>query len=160
MVAVDGFKSLFDNIILLSTAASWCIAQIIKMFIILLTRKQTKIWKVLVTAFWSTGGMPSSHSTVVCCLTSSVALKEGLNSTLFAVAAFFALVVLRDSLGIRRAAGIQARVLNDLGKRIAEKTESDFKPVEEIEGHSPLEVITGVILGIIIAISFFLLCRF
>lgn len=104
--------------------------------------------------------MPSSHSTVVCCLTSSVALKEGLNSTLFAVAAFFALVVLRDSLGIRRAAGIQARVLNDLGKRIAEKTESDFKPVEEIEGHSPLEVITGVILGIIIAISFFLLCRF
>jgi len=160
MTAAQGLRSLFNNNILLSTAASWCVAQITKMFIILFTNRQNSFLKTLKTAVWSTGGMPSSHSTVVCCLTVSIALWEGLDSNLFAVAVFFALVVLRDSLGVRRATGIQAKALNDLGKRIAEKAGPDFKKVEEIEGHSLLEVIVGAVLGVIIAVSFALLFQF
>lgn len=98
--------------------------------------------------------MPSSHSAVVCSLSTSVGFMEGLSSNIFVFSLFFALVVLRDSLGVRRAAGIQAKALNNLGKMTAEKTGFEFNTIKEIEGHSPLEVVAGGFLGIVLAICF------
>ena len=120
-------------------------------------RKRRKIREAIETAIWRTGGMPSSHSAVVCALTTSVAFVEGIASNLFVFSFWFALVVLRDALGVRRAAGLQAKALNSLGKQSAEKNGIDFHPVKEIQGHSPLEVVVGGFLGIFIAAGFALL---
>ena len=150
-------KSLLDNTIFLSTASSLFIAQLLKMIIFLMGRKRKNIREVIETAMWRTGGMPSSHSAVVCALTTSVAFVEGIASNLFVFSFWFALVVLRDALGVRRAAGLQAKAINNLGRQSAEKWGIDFHPVKEIQGHSPLEVVVGGFLGIFIAAGFVLL---
>ena len=67
------------------------------------------------------------------------------------------MVVLRDAMGVRRSAGLVAKALNSLGKKTSEKTEIDFNPVKEIQGHTPLEVIVGSFLGVFISAGFFLL---
>jgi len=156
MTATAVIKSLFENIIFLSTASSWCVAQFIKMLINLLTQKSKNPREVIETVLWRTGGMPSSHSAVVCSLSTSVCIVEGI-SDLFVLCLVFSLVVLRDALGVRRAAGLQARALNNLGRQTAEKTGIEFHPVKEIQGHSPLEVLVGALLGIFIAAGFSLL---
>jgi len=157
MTATAAIKSLFENIIFLSTITSLCIAQIIKMVLYLLTRKNIKIWDAIETLVWSTGGMPSSHSAIVCSLATSTGIKEGIASNYFIFSLVFAMVVLRDSMGVRRATGLQAKALNSLGKQSAEKTGLEFQSVKEIQGHSLLEVLTGASLGILIAVIFYLL---
>ena len=151
-------KSLFENIIFLSTVTSLCVAQISKMvFYLFTTRKKVKFWDAIGTMIWRTGGMPSSHSAIVCSLATSTALKEGIASNFFIFSLVFTMVVLRDSLGVRRAAGMQAQALNKLGKQLTEKSDFEFKSVKEIQGHSFLEVIIGALLGVLIAIIFNLL---
>jgi len=131
-------------------------AQILKMVIYLLAHKKKKKWDVVETMFWRTGGMPSSHSAVVCSLATSAGIYEGVDSNFFIFCLVFAMVVLRDSVGVRRAAGLQARALNNLGKQSAEKTGLVFRSVKEIQGHTPLEVFAGATLGILIAAVFHL----
>ena len=101
--------------------------------------------------------MPSSHSAIVCSLATSTGIKEGVASNYFIFSLFFALVVLRDSFGVRRAAGLQAKALNSLGKQSAEITGIEFQSVKEIHGHSLREVLAGASLGILIAVLFYLL---
>ncbi|MDR0323926.1 MAG: divergent PAP2 family protein [Treponema sp.] len=149
-------KSLFENIIFLSTVTSLVTAQILKGIFSLFSQKKLKIKDAVETMFWRTGGMPSSHSAIVCSLATSTGIKEGISSTFFIFSLVFSMVVLRDSLGVRRSAGQQARALNILGKQTAEKTGLEFKSVKEIRGHSILEVFIGALLGIIIAILFHL----
>jgi acid phosphatase family membrane protein YuiD len=73
---------------------------------------------------------------------------------LFIIAFWFALVVVRDAMGVRRSAGLLARALNNLGRQTAEKMGIDFHAVKEIQGHTPLEVVVGGFLGIFIAAAF------
>jgi acid phosphatase family membrane protein YuiD len=146
--------SLFENNIFLATASSLCTAQLLKMVIFVLAHRRRKLHEAIETAIWRTGGMPSSHSAVVCALTASVGFAEGIASNLFIFSLWFALVVLRDALGVRRASGLQARALNHLGRQAAEKTGVDFHAVKEIQGHTPLEVLVGALLGIFIAAGF------
>ncbi|MBW8351660.1 divergent PAP2 family protein [Bacillus sp. IITD106] len=118
------------------------------------------------TLITSTGGMPSSHSAGVTALTTSVALVEGLGSTLFAVSAIFAIIVMFDATGVRRQAGEQAVVLNRLsldfqkmisdlhdwqGKTHKEK-QNEFKKLKELLGHKPVEVFFGGLTGIVWAV--------
>ena len=147
----------FENPILLSTASSLFVAQLTKTVIFLLSRRRRSKREMIEIAIWRTGGMPSSHSALVCSLTTSVAFIEGIDSNIFVFAFWFTLVVLRDAMGVRRAAGLQARALNNLGKQAAEKCSVEFHPVKEIQGHSPLEVVVGGLLGIFIAAGFALL---
>lgn len=146
--------SVIENKIFQATAVSWFIAQFLKMLIYVITHNNIRLLKAIETGIWSTGGMPSSHSAVVCSLTASVGLIEGPSSNLFVFSLFFAFVVLRDSLGVRRASGIQAKALNNLGKLTAGKTGIEFNTVKEIEGHSPLEVVAGGFLGTVLAFCF------
>ena len=98
--------------------------------------------------------MPSSHSSLMGSLATSVAIKQGLKSDLFVVTVFFALVVLRDAMGIRRSSGLQARNLNNLGRSVSDRLNIDYHPVKEIQGHAPIEVVVGALLGIFIAAAF------
>ncbi|MDR2964628.1 MAG: divergent PAP2 family protein [Treponema sp.] len=157
MIVTATLKSLFGNLIFLSTISSLFIAQVLKLLFNMLKHKSKKVEiDVIETILWRTGGMPSSHSAVVCSLATSAGIKEGFASNLFIISLIFAMIVLRDALGVRRSAGIQAKTLNSLGKQTAKKIDIEFNTVKEIQGHTPLEVIVGSFLGIVIAIIFHL----
>ncbi|MDR0501844.1 MAG: divergent PAP2 family protein [Treponema sp.] len=157
MAVASAFHSLITNTIFLSTVSSLCFTQITKMVLYLVSHKNKSSREAIETAIWRTGGMPSSHSAVVCALTTSTGLSEGISSNLFVFCLIFTMVVLRDALGVRRAAGLQAKALNTLGKMTADKIGLEFQSVKEIQGHTPLEVLVGAVLGIAIAIGFYLL---
>jgi len=156
MATAAALKSLFSNKIFLSTASSLCIAQFLKLVFYLLTNKSRKKKDAIETVMWRTGGMPSSHSAVVCSLVTSAGIYEGIDSNFFIFCLIFALVVLRDSLGVRRTAGLQAKALNNLGRQSAKLTGVEFHSVKEILGHTPLEVVVGAGLGILISFCFYL----
>ena len=102
---------------------------------------------------WGSGGMPSSHSALVCSLTTVVALMDGFDSTSFAISVVLSSVVMYDAAGVRRAAGKQARVLNQIIEN-----EGDINVGEkliELLGHTPKEVFVGAIVGIIGSILLF-----
>lgn len=134
-----GAEILFTGII------SACFAQILKVIFYFLTHK-----KINFKIFTTTGGMPSSHSAGVISLSVSVGLVEGFTSTAFAIAVGYALVVLQDAAGLRRAAGKTAATLNRLVNETIEHT-NQTKPYEvlkELLGHTPFEVFMGSLLGI------------
>jgi len=148
------FKALIENksiFILLSSICSLCTAQVLKSILYLIKRRKKKSRELVEILIWRTGGMPSSHAAVVSSLCTSIAFVRGLASDLFIFSFWFALVVLRDAMGVRRSAGMLAKALNNLGKQMAEKTGLEFHAVKEIQGHTPLEVIVGTSLGIFIA---------
>jgi acid phosphatase family membrane protein YuiD len=153
----SSLKALFENTIFLSTLSSLFIAQMLKAMIFLLGGRRKKKTEFIEVVIWRTGGMPSSHSAIVASLATSIAFAEGISSNLFIISLWFALVVIRDSMGVRRSAGLLARALNNLGKQAVEKMDVDFHVVKEIQGHTPLEVVVGGLLGIFIAAAFALL---
>jgi acid phosphatase family membrane protein YuiD len=148
------WKNFFENPILLSCISSLFFAQLVKTIIHLLRIRRKNPRDTLETLIWRTGGMPSSHSSMVAAMAASTAFYEGVDSNLFVITLIFALIIIRDALGVRRSSGIQAKVLNLLGRQTAEKLKIEFHPVKEVTGHSPLEVAVGVLLGIIIAAAF------
>jgi acid phosphatase family membrane protein YuiD len=87
-------------------------------------------------------------------MATSVAFWEGIDSNLFIVTMFFALIIMRDAMGVRRSSGIQARVLNLLGRKLAEGVKFEYHPIKEVHGHAPLEVVIGALLGIFIAAAY------
>ena len=98
--------------------------------------------------------MPSSHSALVTSLCTTIGFREGVTSSLFIFSLFSAMIVIRDAMGVRRSSGVQAKILNELGSKIAENMHVPFKPVKEIQGHTPIEVFAGMIVGILIGTNF------
>jgi acid phosphatase family membrane protein YuiD len=147
-------KAFFENPLFLAPITSWFLAQLIKAVVVLSGRRRKTMKEVFEALAWRTGGMPSSHSALVTSMTTSAAFKEGLDSNVFIISLWFTLIVIRDAMGVRRASGIQAYVLNLLGKKVAEKTGIEYHPVKEIHGHTPLEVVVGGLLGIFIAAAY------
>ncbi|MDR0821202.1 MAG: divergent PAP2 family protein [Oscillospiraceae bacterium] len=129
---------------LIAALVSWLIAQLIKtMYHIIRYRKIS--WERLL----GSGGMPSSHSAAVCALCAVVARMGGVASLWFSLASMFALVTMYDALGVRRAAGRHAREINLLKRRFdADGMKQSQKELKELLGHTPLEVLCGLILGI------------
>lgn len=136
------------NPVFLSALISWFTAQCLKTILNALVRKSLhNPLDVLASLLWRTGGMPSSHAALVTALTVSIGIYEGTGSTIFVLSIFFAVVVIRDALGVRLSNGRQARALNKLGKDLSEKLDIDFIVVKEIHGHTPQEVLAGILLG-------------
>jgi acid phosphatase family membrane protein YuiD len=144
-------KALFENMIFLSSICSLCTAQLLKSILYIANRRKKKSRELIEILIWRTGGMPSSHAALVCSVCTSIAFVKGIASDLFIFSFWFALVVLRDAMGVRRSAGLLAKALNSLGRQAAEKTGLEFHSVKEIQGHTPLEVVVGASLGIFIA---------
>ncbi|VCU52822.1 hypothetical protein TTHN1_00576 [Thermus thermophilus] len=105
--------------------------------------------------FLDTGGMPSTHSATVSALAVSVGLREGFDTSLFAVAAVFALIVMYDAAGIRRAAGLHAQLLNQLMEELGQviRLGSQRGPLKELLGHTYLEVAVGALIGGLVALG-------
>ena len=103
-------------------------------------------------SFVSSGGMPSSHTALVVALTTRVGLIEGIDSTFFAISLVFSLIVMYDAAGVRRAVGIQAQKLNELLDNFYDTHRINNRKLREILGHTPLEVLGGLILGLLIGL--------
>jgi acid phosphatase family membrane protein YuiD len=147
-------KTFFENPIFLSSVSSWFFAQLIKAVAVLIKPHKRGMREVIAALTWRTGGMPSSHAALVSAMTTSAAFAEGFGSNLSVVSFWFALIVMRDAMGVRRSSGLQGRTLNALGKSIAEKLDIEYHAVKEIHGHTPLEVVVGSLLGIFIAAAY------
>lgn len=151
---LDRLASLLLHPVFLSAFTSWFSAQILKSIIALLRNRPRTAKGILLNLFWTTGGMPSSHSAVVAALATAVGFVEGVDSPLFIVALFYAILTFRDALGVRRAAGMQARAINQLLRSLGRDGKHRVKPVKEIDGHSGPEVIVGALIGFFIAVAF------
>lgn len=142
----DIFAQVFRNKIFITTLSAWIIAQALKVTLgVLRLRKFDFRWLV------GTGGMPSSHSAGAACLATAIGLEYGFDSVLFAIGASFAIVVMFDAQGVRRATGKQARILNRIMDDIYWQGRIREDRLRELVGHTPIEVIMGFILGVSIA---------
>ncbi len=140
------FAQIIKNKILMTTLSAWLIAQTIKVAIGVVRQKRFDFrW------FVGTGGMPSSHTTGASCLATAVGLEYGFNNVYFALAAAFAIVVMFDAQGVRRATGKQARILNKITEDIYWQGRIDEGRLRDFIGHTPVEVIVGFLLGVAIA---------
>jgi acid phosphatase family membrane protein YuiD len=145
-------RALVRNPVFLAPLTAFFAAQIIKTLVLVVVKKERRGKVILSNLLWRTGGVPSSHAAISSSLVTAIALHEGLNSTSFIIALFLAGIVIRDALGVRRAAGLQAEALNALARGLSKKIELDWQPVKEIHGHTPLEVVLGGTLGILDAL--------
>ena len=146
------------NYVLTAAVVSWCAAQIIKTLLHFIQTKTFSPERLL-----GAGGMPSSHSALVCSATVAMCRKCGVGSPEFAMSFLFALVVMYDAMGVRRSAGLHAKEINRLNrifvvKGIASDSENDKqteskrkKEFKEYLGHTPFEVLGGALLGILIS---------
>lgn len=123
-------------------------AQAFKFLRALATRRRPDFTRLV-----GTGGMPSAHSASVTALSTAVGLAEGWHSTVFGVAAFFSLVVMYDATGIRRAAGMQARILNRMLEEMHDLHKLKPERLSELLGHTPLEVVVGAVYGALLALA-------
>jgi len=141
------FNQIIKNKVFMTTLFAWAVAQTIKVSIGVIREKRFDFrW------FVGTGGMPSSHATGASCLTTAIGLEYGFNSIYFALAASFAIIVMFDAQGVRRAAGKQAHILNKVMEDIYWQGRIQENRLRELIGHTPVEVIVGFLLGIIIAL--------
>lgn len=145
---MSAIQAFFGNQILISAAIAWFLAQILKIFT---NNMQKRAFSFSV--FVASGGMPSSHSSAVCAMTTSTALRSGLGSPEFAITFVLSLVVMYDAAGVRRAAGEQAKALNKLIQHLLQgETDVANKDLKELIGHTPVEVFAGAVLGIVVAL--------
>lgn len=142
------------NPIFIAAVSSWILSQFLKTIIALFTNRVGSIRDLVELLLWRTGGMPSSHSALVSSVATTIGFKNGIGSDLFIFSCCFALVVIRDAVGVRRSSGLQAKALNELGEKVSSRMKYQFKPVKEIQGHRPMEVLAGILLGFFIAVAF------
>ncbi|MBQ5471863.1 MAG: divergent PAP2 family protein [Treponema sp.] len=150
----ENIKNFLLNPVLLSCITSWFTAQFLKTVINVLYGKIHTVFELIESLIWKTGGLPSSHSALVCSLCTAIGFKNGLNSDIFILSFIFLMVTVRDAVGVRRSNGIQAKKMNELGKDLKEKNIIDYKPIKEVNGHTPIEVTLGCVLGFFIGLAF------
>jgi len=141
---------LFTNQAFVIPISAWALAQLFKVVVVFF-RERILDWHFMIRS----GGMPSSHTALVASLATVVALRAGVGSVSFAIAAILAMIVMYDAAGVRQAVGRQAVLLNQLLHRLAEKHPSPDKEMEnrvrELLGHTPYQVFTGAALGVLFA---------
>ncbi|AHM56497.1 hypothetical protein EAL2_c12020 [Peptoclostridium acidaminophilum DSM 3953] len=148
------FRDIANNQVFIISVTAWFVAQVIKVLLTLLLEN-----KLDASRFVGSGGMPSSHSSFVTSLATAIGIVEGYDSVLFAMALVLALIVMYDAANVRRAVGKQAKILNALLEDIHKMFEDIHqhkkiyieKRLKELIGHTPIEVLSGALLGIIVA---------
>ena len=130
-----------------SSFTGWTLAQLIKM-----TTGLVKTGQIDFQYLLSTGGMPSAHSAMVCGLCTSIGLTEGFDAPISMLAAGFAAITMFDAASVRRAAGHQARVLNQMIDELFKQHKLKQTRLKELLGHTRKEVFAGMALGIAVAV--------
>jgi hypothetical protein len=146
--------AVFQNKALMAGLIAWLLAQIIKLPLDYLYSRKWN-WALLLT----TGGMPSSHSSLLTATSLGIGLYHGFDDPVFAIAVAITMVVVYDAAGVRRQAGIHAQRINVLFNELLHGHMLDEKELREVLGHTPLEVAGGILLGFIVAISQWLIWK-
>ena len=149
-MAVHPFGTdVFRNVPLWAAFFSWCSAQAIKMAI-----DFARTRRVDFRYFVSTGGMPSAHSATVAGLATSTGLVAGWDAPVFAAAAVFAIITMFDAATVRRAAGLQAQVLNEIADELRKTRRIRAAKLKELLGHTRKEVLAGLLWGVAFSTAF------
>ena len=137
---------LFTNPYAITALSSWFIAQAIKVVLTFCVTKKLS-WERM----FGDGGMPSGHSATVSSLAIFTALRCGTGSFEFAVTAILAIIVCHDAMGVRQEAGKQAVVINDMVEQFEKLFKQDIVDIDlkELVGHTPLQVLAGITLGVL-----------
>ena len=141
----------FTNPVGVSTMLGWFLGQLLKVPIEYLRHKRWN-WTLLLSA----GGMPSSHSSLMTAVTTSIGLNAGWDSPIFALALAITGIVVYDATGVRRQAGFHAERINQIARELLHLKrleESQISYLREIIGHTPGEAVAGVLLGALIAFA-------
>lgn len=138
---------IFQNKVLIAVMFGWLLAQALKIPTEYL-RSRRWLW----TMFFAAGGMPSSHTALMVAGTLAVALYHGWDNPLFGVAVAVTMIIAHDAAGVRRQAGKHAERINVLFDELLKGHMWSEDDLKEVIGHTPLEVIGGIILGLLVAI--------
>ncbi|HET6594296.1 MAG TPA: divergent PAP2 family protein [Anaerolineales bacterium] len=138
--------ALFQNKALIAGLTAWAVAQVIKIPLDYLRTRRWN-WSLLLT----TGGMPSSHSALMTATTLAIGLYQGMDSPVFALGIVITMVVTYDAAGVRQQAGIHAQRINVIMAELLKGHPINERDLREVLGHTPLEVIGGILLGIAVA---------
>lgn len=140
------------NQVLISAIMGWVVAQFLKTLIDFALNKNFNAERLV-----GSGGMPSSHSATVCGMTTAAMLEYGVGSFEFAVSFVVSMVVMYDAIGVRRETGKQAKLLNSIlmenPLKLKINAEVLQEKLKEYVGHTPLQVMAGAILGILLALA-------
>jgi acid phosphatase family membrane protein YuiD len=138
-------NELLLNKVLVSAVIAWVIGQFLKFPLEFILNKRWN-WGIM----FSSGGLPSSHSALVTAVALSIGFQEGFNTSLFALSAAIAMIVIYDAAGVRRQAGIHAERINEIMRNFIESGHFPEEDLKEMLGHTPFEVISGVLLGVLV----------
>jgi len=138
--------AILRNSVLIAALATWALAQIIKLPVEYVRTRHWN-WALLFRA----GGMPSSHSALVAAAAHGIGLTVGFDSPVFAGAVVLAVIVIYDATGIRRQAGLHAEVINAMIDDLVEGHPLRQEQLREVLGHSPMEAIMGMLMGVVLA---------
>ena len=143
------FFEIFENSFLIIGVFSWLLAQVLKLIIHSIIYKKFDFMRL-----FGDGGMPSGHSATVASLATVAALRFGFASFEFAIAAILALIVCHDAMGVRLETGKQAVILNEIIESFNVLSSEKLPEVKlkEFVGHTPIQVFSGVIIGVLNAI--------
>lgn len=136
----------FQNKALVAGLIAWSLAQVIK---IPLDFFRTRRWNWAL--FFTTGGMPSSHSSLMTATTLAIGLYYGFEHPAFALGVAITMIVTYDAAGVRQQAGIHAQRINVLFEELMHGHPINQRDLREVIGHTPLEVAGGILLGLIVA---------
>ena len=146
-------QELLHNDILLAGILSWFVAQVIKTILYAVINKELDMTRLM-----GDGGMPSAHSATVTAVAAMTGLLCGFGSPLFALACILAIIVMHDAMGVRLETGKQAKLLNEmvtLLEALGQPKLSMEKKLKEFVGHTPSQVMAGMLLGIVVALVYF-----
>lgn len=143
------WDDILGNQVLVSAVAAWTVAQFLKTLIDMALNKNFNPERLV-----GSGGMPSSHSSTVCALTTAASYRYGVGSFEFAVCFVLSMIVMYDAMGVRRETGKQAKLLNSilLENPLKLKGELIQETLKEYVGHTPLQVAAGALLGILLTL--------
>ncbi len=145
-------SDLINNHILWCGLTAWILAQLLKIPIHYLVNHE---WHF--GLLFTSGGMPSSHTALMTATTLAIGLYVGFGSPLFALAFAISMIVIYDAAGVRRQAGIHAQRINLLLHELFKGNPISQDLLKEVIGHTPQQVIGGIILGSMIALGFWFL---
>jgi hypothetical protein len=148
------FFAIFSNYVLIPALISWSIAQVVKVLLEYF-HSHCWDWSLLLRA----GGMPSSHTALITGMTHALGLELGFNSPVYAVGFVLSMVVIYDATGIRRQAGRHAKIINQMITDLATGHPLKEELLREVLGHTPLEALAGVLLGLVVSQVYWLIFR-
>ncbi len=143
-------QGILENRIFWAALAAMVAAQVLKVVLILVLSRKFQPFRLM-----ETGGMPSSHTSSVAALVTGIVMEHGWESPLFAIAMVFGTIVMYDAMGVRRAAGKHAEMINELYSQLShlfESGEAQEKALKTLLGHTYPQVLVGLILGISVAL--------